>query len=158
MIKKLYSSDLKDNGDDDEVEGLLKARRPTKQDKLEVNMTKRAIFSHKYRRLAYIKYLGWCCWCKPGNKREDFLFRDAKEKLNNETDLLEMVKNMRIFKFTSDIILKPRQKDLVNFFEAYKLRETKEPEAKKPHQFSKRLQSVRTKRKYTSHGAQGQAP
>ena len=121
-------------------------------------MTKRAIFSHKYRRLAYIKYLGWCCWCKPGNKREDFLFRDAKEKLNNETDLLEMVKNMRIFKFTSDIILKPRQKDLVNFFDAYKLKETKESEAKKPHEFSKRLQSVRTKRKYTSHGAQGQAP
>ena len=108
MIKKLYSSDLKDDGSDDEVEGLLKPKPTTKQDKLEGKMTKRAIFSHKYRRLAYIKYLGWCCCCKPGNKREDFLFQDAREKLSTETDLLEIVKNMRIFKFTSDIILKPR--------------------------------------------------
>ena len=55
------------------------------------------------------------------NKRRDFLYRDAKSKLADETDLLEMIKRIRIFKFASDCTLKPRQRDLVNFFNDYKL-------------------------------------
>ena len=55
------------------------------------------------------------------NKRRDFLYRDAKSKLADETDLLEMIKRIRIFKFASDCTQKPKQRDLVNFFNDYKL-------------------------------------
>ena len=141
MIKKLYSADQIDNSDDDFglTSGLDPTMKSRKAYKLEGNLTKRAIFSYKYRRQAYIKYFGWCCCCRPGDKRSDFLFKDAKEKLSTETDLLEIVKNMRIYKFASDIVLKPRQRDLVNFFDAFKLRDTKLPDKKKPHEFSARL-------------------
>ncbi len=36
--------------------------------------------------------------------------------------MLEIVKKLRIFKFASDCTLKPRQRDLVNFFDEYKLK------------------------------------
>ena len=149
MIKKLYSSDLTNPDSDDELDDILKANRPKRVEKLDRDLTKRAIFSYKYRRLGCIKYFSWCCCGRIGGKREDFLFRDAKEKLSNETDLLEMVKNMRIFKFTSDIILKPRQRDLVNFFDSYKLRANRPVESSKPYGFSKRIQDGNAKRKYT---------
>ena len=50
------------------------------------------------------------------------MFKDAKKKLAEETDLLEIIKKIRIFKFASDCTLKPRQRDLVNFFNEYRLR------------------------------------
>ena len=66
--------------------------------------------------------------CKPKNKRDDILFKDAKQKLYEEIDLLEIVKKLRVNQFASDVVLKPRQRDLVNFFQDYKLCGIKEPE------------------------------
>ena len=73
----------------------------------------------------------FCCLCpclKPRNKRDDILFKDAKQKLYEEIDLLEIVKKLRVNQFASDVVLKPRQRDLVNFFQDYKLNGAKEPE------------------------------
>ena len=72
-----------------------------------------------------------CCLfpcCKPRNTRDDILFKDAKQKLYEEIDLLEIIKKLRVNQFASDIVLKPRQRDLVNFFQDYKLNGKKEPE------------------------------
>ena len=63
--------------------------------------------------------------CRVREKREDFLYRAAKEKLYCEIDLLEIVKQMRVSMFASDIVLKPQQRLLVSFFDEYKLRDRK---------------------------------
>lgn len=44
------------------------------------------------------------------------MWKDAKQKLYDEIDLLEIVKKLRVNQFASDVVLKPRQRDLVNFF------------------------------------------
>ena len=46
--------------------------------------------------------------CKVRNKRDDILFKDAKQKLYEEIDLLEIVKKLRVNQFASDVVLKPR--------------------------------------------------
>ena len=70
----------------------------------------------------------FCCGCKPKSRRDDRLFADAKQKLYEEIDLLEIVKKLRVNQFASDVVLKPRQRDLVNLFLTYKLKGDKEPE------------------------------
>ena len=71
----------------------------------------------------------FCCkCCTPKKRRDDLLFADAKQKLYEEIDLLEIVKKLRVNQFASDVVLKPRQRDLVNLFLTYKLNGEKEPE------------------------------
>ena len=41
--------------------------------------------------------------------------------LNEEIDLLEIIKKIRVSQFASDVVLKPRQRDLINFFQDYNL-------------------------------------
>ena len=50
-------------------------------------------------------------------KREDWMQKDAKEKLNLEIDILDIVKRLRVHQFASEIVLKPRQRELVTFFD-----------------------------------------
>ena len=38
----------------------------------------------------------YCCCCKPKKKHQDFLFKDAKSKLSEEMDILEIVKKLRV--------------------------------------------------------------
>ena len=61
-----------------------------------------------------------CCRKKAG--RAEWLQKDARSKLNAETDLLEIIKKLRVHQFASEMALKPSQRDLVNFFDAYKLK------------------------------------
>jgi len=123
MIKKLYSADRLT---DDEDDGKKKDGEFTKtnNEKLGDALTERKVFSYNYSRLWCLTNFGnpcFCC-CRARSKRRDFLYRDAKAKLGEETDLLEIVKKIRIFKFASDIVLKPRQRDLISFFDEYKLK------------------------------------
>ena len=62
-----------------------------------------------------------CCCCRPKRRREDFLFKDGKSKLSEELDLLEIIKKLRVHQFASQQTLKPYQRDLVNFFQDYKI-------------------------------------
>lgn len=55
-------------------------------------------------------------------KRQDWLQRDAKGKLNCETDILEIIKKLRVHQFASEVALKPSQRDMVGFFDDYKLK------------------------------------
>ena len=50
------------------------------------------------------------------------MWKDAKAKLNVEIDILDIVKRLRVHQFASEVILKPRQRELVNFFDDYKLK------------------------------------
>ena len=94
-----------------------------KAERIEKAITQRETFSYKYTRLWCLVNFGGpcCCCCRVRHKRRDFLYRDAKQKLAEETDILEILKRLRIFKFASDCTLKPRQRDFVNFFDEYKL-------------------------------------
>ena len=58
----------------------------------------------------------YCFCCKPKKKHQDFLFKDAKSKLSEEMDILEIVKKLRVHQFAASITLKPHQRDLINFF------------------------------------------
>ena len=65
------------------------------------------------------------------------MFKDARNKLFEEIDILEIIKKLRVNKFTSEVFLKPRQRDLVNFFDEYKLTDVPPvapvPKEKKPN-------------------------
>ena len=63
----------------------------------------------------------YCFCCKPKKKHQDFLFKDAKSKLSEEMDILEIVKKLRVHQFAASITLKPHQRDLINFFQEYKI-------------------------------------
>ena len=95
-------------------------------------MTKRRVFSYSdirwYIRTQLSEFPLCCFSVCLRNKRQDFLWKDAKQKLYDEIDLLEIVKKLRVNQFASDVVLKPRQRDLVNFFQDYKLDGEKEPE------------------------------
>ena len=64
----------------------------------------------------------FCCCCRIKKKREDWLQDDAIKKLNQEIDILEIVKKLRVAYFASEIALKPRQRKLVGFFDEFKLK------------------------------------
>jgi len=79
------------------------------KDKIKREIESRETFSYSYGRF----WLLWrfdkkiCCCCRPKKKREDFLFNDAKGKLVEETDLLEIIKKLRVHQFASHQVLKP---------------------------------------------------
>ena len=56
--------------------------------------------------------------------------------LTEEIDLLEIVKKLRVHQFASQQTLKPYQRDLVNFFQDYKLQDTSKKTKVKPEDFS----------------------
>jgi len=68
------------------------------KEKVKKEIESRATFSYKYRRFWY----QWrfdksiCCCCRARKKRDDFLFKDAKSKLSEEIDILEIVKKLRV--------------------------------------------------------------
>ena len=64
----------------------------------------------------------YCCCCRVRPKRADWLRIEAKKKYNTETDLLEIVKKMRVFQFMSTQMIKPHQRDLINFFDDYTIK------------------------------------
>ena len=70
----------------------------------------------------------WCCCCRVKPQRRDWLQRDAQEKLKLEIDILDIVKRLRVHQFASEVVLKPRQRDLVNFFDDYKLKDEADKE------------------------------
>ena len=109
MIKKLYSADPEEEEEDRDKEGGDK--NLSKTQRLEDAITRRKLFSYKYMRLWYSNNFSrpWCCCCKFKSKRNDFLFKQAKQKLFTEIDVLEIVKKMRVSMFATDMTLKQRQ-------------------------------------------------
>ena len=143
MIKKLYSADCESDSEQrkkSETRNRSNAHfseepadtRTT--EKLNNAISDRAIFSYGYSRFWFVKHFSRavCLCCKAKSKRQDFLFKEAKKKLYYEIDLLEIVKQLRINMFASDIVLKPRQRHLVSFFDEYKLKEKKKSILKSP--------------------------
>ena len=63
----------------------------------------------------------WCC-CRKRAGRQEWLLKDSRTKLAAETDILEIIKKLRVHQFASEVALKPSQQDLVNFFDEYKLK------------------------------------
>ena len=117
-----------------DIEGLDKSEDMMKA------LAKRSVFSYKYFREAFLRRMNswWCCCCcKPKLQKRDRLFKDARSKLFEEIDILEIIKKLRVNKFTSEVFLKPRQRDLVNFFDEYKLTDVPPvapvPKEKKPN-------------------------
>ena len=47
-------------------------------------------------------------------------------KLNEEIDILEIVKKLRVTSFASEVALKPRQRRLIGFFDDFKLKTPEE--------------------------------
>ena len=92
------------------------------------------MFSYNYRQRYWASwkdtlhwlFCEWCC-CKPCNScrkkrklaNEERLFIRAKKKLYTEIDLLEVVKQLRISRFMSQIHLTQNQRELVKFFRSY---------------------------------------
>ena len=110
MIKKLYSADNADSaerGRSNEVHD--KGGVNSKRERLDAAIANRSTFSYGFSRLWCLRHFGRpaCLCCRVREKREDFLYRAAKEKLYCEIDLLEIVKQMRVSMFASDIVLKP---------------------------------------------------
>lgn len=125
MIKKLYSAQNKNVDDDSETSHKKVAAMfaKDKEVRLKSAVTERRVFSYPYWRGFYMKNFGsrLCCCCRARERRDDWLQQDAKQKLNEEIDILEIVKKLRVSKFSSEVHLKPRQRNLVGFFNEYML-------------------------------------
>ena len=123
FIKKLYSvrSDSEDDGDD--LLGGSTDTKASQQKKVRKEIEKRRFFSYTYCRFWYVLRFdkAICCCCRARRRREDFLYKEAKSMLSEEIDLLEIIKKLRVFQFSVNSVLKPHQKDLVNFFQDYTL-------------------------------------
>ena len=117
MVKKLYSAE----GDEATVDGQRQDANETmrsndiegldKSEDMMKALSKRSVFSYKYIREAFLRRMSswYCCFCcKPKLQRRDRLFKDARSKLFEEIDILEIIKKLRVNKFTSEVILKPR--------------------------------------------------
>ena len=151
IIKKLYTKDelTKDgkkkknkkrrgtfNAEDDKQQQLIgnndeeskNSDEYNKKDKLQREVEARGVFSYKYSRLWCLKYFSspCCCCFRTKKKREDWLWADGCKKLNEELDVLEIIKKLRVSQFAADVLLKPRQRDLINFFQDYNLDEPQE--------------------------------
>ena len=137
MVKKLYSQDREEDADDpdeskkDKEIGSMQIFNKSKPDILNDAITKRSIFTYQYARSWYLKNFDrqWLCCLRSKAKRQDHMWKEAKQKLFSEIDLLEITKKLRVCMFASDILLKPRQQKLVSFFNEYKLKEPKEDKA-----------------------------
>jgi len=128
MVKKLYSSrkDKKDNGknkenSDEEEMGAMssiiesEAKINDGQGKIIKEMKQREVFTYKY-----IRWWVYTCWLLPRccirERREDRLWKDATSKLSREIDLLEIIKNQRIYKMGSQMQYSRKQREIVKFF------------------------------------------
>ena len=148
MIKKLYSSSIPrddddDSGGDDDKEMLKSGKEnlleevneldKDKSTRLNAAILDRQVHTQRYTSGWMMKRFGkkWCCCCRMKPRREDWLQRDAQEKLKLEIDILDIVKRLRVHQFASEVVLKPRQRELVNFFDDYKLKDKADKEIEK---------------------------
>ena len=120
LIKKLYSADELEpiptqdasnprvsiqDLDDDKDEDL----GGDDHEKIRNEIESRETFSYKYPRFAFLESFDYkvCCCLRPKKKRDDYLFKDANSKLNEELDILEIIKKLRVHQFSSNVTLKP---------------------------------------------------
>jgi len=147
LIKKLYSASdapaesstsgdgAPQNGRRNNRLGEVNSSTELSQVSVQKEIDSRSTFSYKYPRWWVLWRFdnSYCLCCRAKKKREDFLFKDAKAKLNEETDILEILKKLRVSHFMSEITLEPHQRDLINFFQDYKIKEPNAPESAIQH-------------------------
>ena len=143
IIKKIYSAERiedEDDSDDDEehkkddstidntalIANTNKNEDHEEEDEKELHsaILERERFKYSYLRAWYLQRFTSpiCCCCRTKPKRQDWLQRDAKSKLAGETDILEIIKKLRVHQFAAEVALKPSQRDMVSFFDDYKLK------------------------------------
>ena len=108
---------------DKEAEFDIDSLHLNERDKVRREIESRKTFSYKYKRfwLLYNFDRKMFCCCRPKRSKDDMLFKNAKKKLNEEIDILEIVKKLRVHQFASQVTLQPHQRDLINFFREYKI-------------------------------------
>ena len=103
LIKKLYSAQEADpdqESGDDSIDNFLhkESENTNTKERMKKEIEHRSTFSYSYGRF----WLLWrfdksiCCCCRVKKKREDFLFKDGTSKLNEEIDMLEIIKKLRV--------------------------------------------------------------
>lgn len=118
LIKKLYSVNEVNDEFDSQSDLLRQLEPDDDREKVKKEIESRSTFSYKYNRFWYQWRFDhkYCCCCRARKKRDDFLFKDAKSRLSEEIDILEIIKKLRVHQFASQQVLQPYQRDMVNFF------------------------------------------
>jgi len=131
MIKRLYSvhdedyQPKDDTLEDKEDEGTTDDQKNASiSDKMFHDIKSRKSFSASYwpfyiRKNCILKYL--LCQCNRKPSRSLKLFANAQKKLNVELDILEIVKMNRLCRLFLMVNTKPRERELVKFFDEYTL-------------------------------------
>lgn len=121
-IKRISHNSINFDEEDDSAKN-------EKQANVRKEIESRQVFDYSYERFWFLlKFDKKCCLCfRAKRKRADFLYSGARKKLNEELDILEIVKKLRVHQFASQIALKPHQRELINFFQDFKVKEP-EPE------------------------------
>lgn len=134
MIRKLYS---KNKYPEDDIKAKPKyvfVNGSNAAQTLYGNLDKRASFDYSWWQFWKTKP---CC-CRRKLTREDKLFAKARIKLHAEIDLLQIIKQLRLFAFTSKILLKPHQPQLVKWFDEYNIKVKEEENV----EFSKAIETL----------------
>ena len=107
-----------------------------KQVRLKESIKERDIFSYPYHVNCWRKFIStirwffcnFCkCWCQTCQRRTHKLKKDEKifsrgiRKLYTEIDMLELVKQLRISRFLTSLLLSRSQQELVKFLKIYAL-------------------------------------
>ena len=84
--------------DDDEDYSGRPSSAENKQASVRKEIESRQLFNYTYGRFWCLKRFDkkCCLCCRANRKREDFLYIGAQKKLNEELDILEIVKKLRV--------------------------------------------------------------
>ena len=101
------ANDKADGNDSNEINDENKTDNEC--DRVRGEIESRETFTYKFGRYWIMHRFDkfYCCCLRPKRRRQDFLFKEAKSKLDEEIDLLEIIKKLRVHQFASQVTLKP---------------------------------------------------
>ena len=118
-----HAMESRESSINDEIDSFPLPMRAKDESEMVNSILDRQVFTYKYARMWLVKHFSsplFCC-CRVRLRKDDFLQREAKLKLNAEIDVLEILKKLRVHQFAAEVTLKPWQRNLVNFFSQYTL-------------------------------------
>ena len=92
-------------------------------DRLHAEKNSRRAFAYSGFDLYLLEFFDspWCFCCRRYKGRRDKLYNKATAMMNSELDVLEIIKKLRVNRFTSDCFLTQEQRDLVILHQDYKV-------------------------------------
>jgi hypothetical protein len=123
MMRKLYSVEKDEDSTPDAVSFMPSPKNEgnSGRTRLKKKLEEKQAFDYSWQEFTRNNLCSCCCCCRHKSTTKDRLFVTGRSKLWAEMDLLNIIKQLRTNKFTSQSYLKPHQVALIRWFEEYTL-------------------------------------